>query len=90
MFAIDSAANPVKELFLTCIVFTQFEKRYLAFLNTLAKCDFLEKMTLGPYMSNHLWNILRQPSTLLGAPPMIFTTSKSSCYHNMAIRGPKG
>ena len=48
MFAIDSVDNPVKELFLTCTVFTQFEKTYLAFLIILAKCDFLEKMTLGP------------------------------------------
>ena len=39
----------MKELFLTlCTVFTQFEKTYLAFLNILAKYDFLEKMTLGP------------------------------------------
>ena len=44
MFAIDSVDNPVKELFLICTVFTQFEKTYLAFLNILAKCDFLEKM----------------------------------------------
>ena len=29
-------------------LFTRFEKKYLAFLNILAKCDFLEKMTLGP------------------------------------------
>ena len=29
--------------------FTQFEKTYdLAFLNILGKCDFLEKITLGP------------------------------------------
>ena len=61
MFAIDSVDNPVKELFLTGTVFTQFfffffffffftqfEKTYLAFLNILAKCDFWEKMTLGP------------------------------------------
>ena len=48
MFAIDSVDNPVKELFLTCTVFAQFEKTYLAFLNILPKCDFLEKMTLGP------------------------------------------
>ena len=26
MFAIDSVDNPAKELFLTCTVFTQFEK----------------------------------------------------------------
>ena len=39
----------MKELFLTCTVFEQFEKTYdLAFLNILVKCDFLEKMTLGP------------------------------------------
>ena len=44
----DSVENPVKELFLTCTVVTQFEKTYLAFLNILVKCDFLEKMTLGP------------------------------------------
>ena len=48
MFAIDSVDNPVKELFLTGTVFTQFEKTYVAFLNILAKCDFWEKMTLGP------------------------------------------
>ena len=48
MFAIDSVDNPVKELFLTCTILTQFEKTYLAFLNILAKCDFLEKITLGP------------------------------------------
>ena len=48
MFAIDSVDNPVKQLFLKFTVFTQFEKTYLAFLNILAKCDFLEKMTLGP------------------------------------------
>ena len=48
MFAIDSVDNPVKELFLKCTVFTQFEKKYLEFLNILAKCDFLVKMTLGP------------------------------------------
>ena len=48
MFAIDSIENPVKELFLTCTVLTQFENTYLAFLNILAKRDFLEKMTLGP------------------------------------------
>ena len=29
MFAIDSGDNPVKELLLTCTVFTQFEKTYL-------------------------------------------------------------
>ena len=48
MVAIDSVDNPVKELFLTCTVFTQFGKTYLEFFNILAKCDFLEKMTLGP------------------------------------------
>ena len=47
MFAIDSVDNPEKELFLTFTVFTQFENTYLAFLNILAKCDFLEKMALG-------------------------------------------
>ena len=31
MFAIDSVDNPVKELSLTCTVFTQFEKTYLDF-----------------------------------------------------------
>ena len=41
---LDSVDNPVKELFLTCTVLTQFEKTYLAFLNILAKCDFLETM----------------------------------------------
>ena len=66
MFAIDLVDNPVKELFPTFTVFTQFEKTSLAFLNILAKCDFLRTM------QNHLWNILKQPSTLLGAPPMIF------------------
>ena len=45
IFAIDSVDNPLMELFLTCTVFTQFEKTYLAFS---AKCDFLDKMTLGP------------------------------------------
>ena len=34
-FAIDSFDNPVKELFLTCTVFTQFEQTYLEFLNIL-------------------------------------------------------
>ena len=48
MFAIDLVDNPVRELFLKCTVFTQFEKKYLEFLNILAKCDFLVKMTLGP------------------------------------------
>ena len=52
MFAIDSVDNPVKELFLTCTVFTQFEKTYLAFLNILAKCDFLEKMTLEDHVES--------------------------------------
>ena len=46
MFARESDDNPVKEFFLICTVFTQFEKTYLAFLNILAKCDFLGKMTL--------------------------------------------
>ena len=49
--AIDSVDNPVKELFLMGTVFTQCEKTYiyiyLAFLNILAKCDFLEKITLS-------------------------------------------
>ena len=40
IFAIDSVDNSVKELFLTCTVFTQFVKTYLAFLNILVKCDF--------------------------------------------------
>ena len=77
MFAIYSVDNTVKELFLTCIVFKQFEKKYLAVLNILAKCDFLDKIT----MYNHLWKILKQPSTLIGAPLMISNTNKSSYYH---------
>ena len=54
MFAIDSVDNPVKELFLTCTVFAQFEKTYLAVLTILAKFDFLEKMTLGPHLESSL------------------------------------
>ena len=50
MVAIDLVDNPVKELFLTCTVFTQFENRYLEFLNISPKCDLLEKMTLGPFI----------------------------------------
>ena len=30
MFAIETVNNSVKELFVTCTVFTQFEKTYLA------------------------------------------------------------
>ena len=44
MVAIDLVDNPVKELFPTFTVFTQFEKTSLAFLNILAKCDFLRTM----------------------------------------------
>ena len=40
MSAIASVDNPVKELILTCTVFTQFEKTCLVFLNILAKYDF--------------------------------------------------
>ena len=50
MVAIDLVDNPVKELFLTCTVFTQFENRYLEFLNISPKCVLLEKMTLGPFI----------------------------------------
>ena len=48
MVAIDLVDNPVKELFLTCTVFTQFENMYLEFLNISPKFDLLEKITLGP------------------------------------------
>ena len=43
IFAIDSVDNPVKELFLTCTVCTQFEKTYLAVLNILANVIFWRK-----------------------------------------------
>ena len=54
MFAIDLVDNPVKELFPTFTVFTQFEKTSLAFLNILAKCDLWRKWPSKDHVESSL------------------------------------